>query len=48
MGFAFGNQTDLRGIADANLRISRVIHKTFPRNDEKSTEAAAQRVSPSK
>lgn len=41
MGPAFSRQADLRGIADADLRIAKVIHKTFLRIDEKGTEAAA-------
>lgn len=41
MGLAFNQQADLSGIASADLRIAKVIHKTFLRIDEKGTEAAA-------
>jgi len=41
MGVAFSSQADLRGIAEADLRIAKVIHKAFLRVDEKGTEAAA-------
>jgi serpin B len=41
MGIAFRGQADLRGIADADLQIAKVVHKTFLRIDEKGTEAAA-------
>jgi serpin B len=38
---AFSDQAQLRGIADADLRISDVIHQTWLRVDEKGAEAAA-------
>lgn len=41
MSLAFSQQANLRGIADADLRIAAVVHKTFLRIDEKGTEAAA-------
>lgn len=42
MGIAFTpNQANFRGIADADLFISQVVHKTFLRIDETGTEAAA-------
>jgi serine protease inhibitor len=37
----FGEEAQLRGIADARLRLSDVIHQTYLRVDEKGTEAAA-------
>ncbi len=41
MGVAFTPDADLTGIADEDLFISQVLHKTFVRIDEKGTEAAA-------
>lgn len=41
MGVAFTSAADFGGIADADLAIGHVIHKTFLRIDEKGTEAAA-------
>lgn len=41
MGVAFRPGADLTGIADADLFIGHVVHKTFLRIDEKGTEAAA-------
>ena len=38
---AFTDMAELKGIADAQLRLSDVIHQTYLRVDEKGTEAAA-------
>lgn len=41
MGIAFTDRANLRGIAEEDLMISKVVQKTFLRMDEKGTEAAA-------
>jgi serpin B len=41
MGIAFTDKANFRGIAEEDMLISQVLHKTFLRIDEKGTEAAA-------
>lgn len=41
MGLVFTPRANFRGIANADLYVDRVAHKTFVRMDEKGTEAAA-------